>query len=184
MHAGKKGGDAWLGEVDGDIPEAKLKEFQAEWRKRQPRGQDDGSEQGVGARGRRAAKARGVGEGEGGRGQEAEGGKGREEGVGGGKASAARGVQAAEAAVARAAQAVQSGIGDADAVERRRQLAADQAVAGTRIYLARVEEMHSGKLWNGEAGSKQRLRERVFASRLSKRVQFHVQAVLHKSYLR
>ena len=131
MHAGKKGKGACLGEVDGDIPEAKLKEFQAEWRKRQPRGQDDGSEQGVGARGRRAAKARGVGEGEGGRGQEAEGGKGREEGVGGGKVSAARRVQAAEAAVARAAQAVQSGIGDADAVERRRQLAADQAVAGT-----------------------------------------------------
>ena len=131
MHAGKRGGDAWLGEVDGDIPEAKLKEFQAEWWKRQRKGQDDGSEQKVGARGGRAGKGIGVCEGEGGRRQEADGGKGMEEAVGVGKASAARGIQAAEAAVARAAQAVQYGIGDTDSVERRRQLAAEQAVAGT-----------------------------------------------------
>ena len=98
MHAEKKGGLTWLGEVDGDIPEAKLKEFQAEWRKRQARGQDDGSERGLGVRGRRAGRGRGVGESERRRGQEGGDGGRREEGVGGGEASGAGRAQAAEAA--------------------------------------------------------------------------------------
>ena len=107
MHADKKGGLTWLGEVDGDIPEGKLKEFQAEWRKRQARGQDDGSERGVEVRGRKAGRGGRVGESERRRGQEGADGGRRQEGVGGGEASASGRARAAEAAEARAAQASQ-----------------------------------------------------------------------------